>query len=145
MIFAATQVVQQARRGYEWVGKAYVFVLTLCLVWMLAVGCSGPAERVDMAPEAGPVVSGERVPLIRARAGVAELLPEGLAWEVDGVPGGSPFYGQILADGVYVAPEVSTPRSFTVRLVRQSKSGETREVIATRVIDVLPKGARESS
>ena len=144
MIFATTQLAEKARRGYRWVGRVYVVLITVCLVWLIAAGCSGVGPRVEMAPESGPVVAGEQVRLLRAREGVAELLPEGLTWEVDGVPGGSPFYGQILPDGVYIAPEVSVPRSFTVRLIRQSRDGERAEVLATRTIDVLPRPVSES-
>lgn len=142
MIFAATQLAEQARRGYRWVGRVYVVLITVCLVWIYAAGCSNHGPRVEMAPQSGPVIAGEQVRLLQSRDGVAELLPEGLAWEVDGVPGGSPFYGQVLADGVYVAPEVSAPRSFTVRLVRRNKGGA--EVLATRVIDVLPRPRAQS-
>ena len=144
MIFATTQLAEQARRGYRWVGRVYVVLITVCLVWLYAAGCSGVGPRVEMAPETGPVVAGEQVRLLRSREGVAELLPEGFAWEVDGVPGGSPFYGQILPDGVYIAPDVSAPRSFTVRLIRQSKDGARSEVLATRTIDVLPRPVGES-
>lgn len=121
--------------------RVYLTALAFCAVVIVAGGCRSDGPMVALAPDVGPVVAGGQVALL---ANTSEKdpagLPQGWAWEVNGVLGGSPFYGQVGPDGVYVAPEVDTTRKFTVRLVRQRPDGRAGEVLAVRQIMVLPRG-----
>lgn len=142
-VFTHPDLTRRSRNA--WVGPLWSALLIGGLVWILVgmlQGCSAsgtPATRIELAGESSTLRPGESAMLrLRDGEGRPVLLPENASWVINGVPGGSPFYGQITDRATYIAPDVPAPRRFEIRLVRPGKKSGEQEVLAVGWIDVAP-------
>jgi hypothetical protein len=98
----------------------------------LRVGAPTPAPSVQIAGAPASIVAGTSVQLMATVSGDAP----GVAWTVDGAPGGDPTVGTISSTGLYTAP-ARPPAGGTVTIGARSAAGARDE----RVVRILPAPA----
>ncbi|HEV3278507.1 MAG TPA: aryl-sulfate sulfotransferase [Terriglobia bacterium] len=91
------------------------------------------APSLTLAPSSEAVASGQTVQFSAQLMGV----PGGpVTWSVNGVTGGTASTGTITSNGLYTAPSVSTPQSFTV----QASSNSAVTLSASGSVTVMVPG-----
>ncbi|HEV2176913.1 MAG TPA: aryl-sulfate sulfotransferase [Terriglobia bacterium] len=91
-------------------------IIAIALV-ALMTGCGGSSNTtmvVTLTPGSAAVLAGQTVQFSVSGTGVSA---GSVTWSVDGVPGGSAATGTVTSAGLYTAPTVSAPASFTVGVV----------------------------